>query len=90
LVKEVSVLLECNAEEISNIKDSNEFSFYSLFSINKNEVDSLIREAKSKEKFENAAILILDNLNEYYKKNLLSNDVKNLLFEIKKNHISPS
>ena len=43
-----------------------------------------------KENFENAAVLILDNLNEYYKKNLLSNDVKNLLFEIKKNHISPS
>tara|TARA_B100001113_G_scaffold351097_1_gene349482 strand:+ start:3482 stop:4279 length:798 start_codon:yes stop_codon:yes gene_type:complete len=90
LVKEVSVLLECNAEEISNIKYNNEFPFYSLFSINKNEVDSLIKEAKSKENFEKAAVLILDNLNEYYKKNLLSNDVKNLLFEIKKHHISPS
>ena len=89
LVKEVSVLLECNAEEISNIKYNNEFPFYSLFSINKNEVDSLIKEAKSKENFEKAAVLILDNLNEYYKKNLLSNDVKNLLFEIKKYHISP-
>ena len=89
LVKEVSVLLECNAEEISNIKYNNEFPFYSLFSINKNEVDSLIKEAKSKENFEKAAVLILDNLNEYYKKNLLSNDVKNLLFEIKKHHISP-
>ena len=32
------------------------------------------------------ADVILDNLNEYYKKNLLSNDVKSLLFEIKKNH----
>ncbi len=89
LVKEVSVLLECNAEEISNIEYNNEFPFYSLFSINKNEVDSLIKEAKSKENFEKAAVLILDNLNEYYKKNLLSNDVKNLLFEIKKHHISP-
>ena len=89
LVKEVSVILECNAEEMSNIKSNHEFPFYSLFSINKNEVDSLIKEAKSKENFEKAAVLILDNLNEYYKKNLLSNDVKNLLFEIKKHHISP-
>ena len=90
LVKEVSKLLKCDTEEISNIKDKSEFPYYSLFSINKNEVDSIIKEAKSKENFENAAVLILDNLNEYYKKNLLSNDVKNLLFEIKKNHISPS
>ena len=40
----------------------------------------------AKDSFEDAAGFILENLNEYYKKNLLSDDVKKLLYEIKKNY----
>tara|TARA_B100001996_G_scaffold364107_1_gene332852 strand:- start:395 stop:1192 length:798 start_codon:yes stop_codon:yes gene_type:complete len=86
LILEVSSLLDCNPEDISIIKGKNDFKFYSLFSLNKKEVDNLISEALSKDSFEDAAGFILENLNEYYKKNLLSDDVKKLLYEIKKNY----
>ncbi len=90
LVLEVSKIIDCNPEEISHIKKNNKFQFYSLFSLNNNEVDSLLKEVISKENFETAAVLILDNLNEHYKKNLLSDDVKKLLHEIKKSYVSSS
>ena len=86
LILEVSSLMNCKPEDISEIKYENDFGFYSLFSLNKKEVDNLINEALSKDSFEIAANFILEGLNEHYKKNILSDDVKKLLFEIKKKY----
>ena len=90
LISEVSSLMNCKPEDISKVKHKNEFRFYSLFSLNKKEVDNLINEALSKDSFENTADFILENLNDHYKKNILSDDVKKLLYEIKKNYKSSS
>ena len=90
LISEVSSLMNCKPEDISKVKHKNEFRFYSLFSLNKKEVDNLINEALSKDSFENTADFILENLNDYYKQNILSDDVKKLLYEIKKNYKSSS
>ena len=90
LISEVSSLMNCKPEDISKVKHKNKFRFYSLFSLNKKEVDSLINEALSKDSFENTADFILENLNDHYKKNILSDDVKKLLYEIKKNYKSSS
>lgn len=90
LISEVSFLMNCKPEDISKVKYKNDFRFYSLFSLNKKEVDNLINEALSKDSFENTADFILENLNDYYKKNILSDDVKKLLYEIKKNYKSSS
>lgn len=90
LILEVSSFMNCTPEDISKVEDKNDFKFYSLFSLNNNEVDNLINEALSKDSFENAADFILENLNDHYKKNILSDDVKKLLYEIKNTHKSSS
>jgi hypothetical protein len=55
-----------------------------------NEVDNLLLEASSKETFEEAANLILQNLKNDYDKNLTNNNIKDLLYKLKKKYFLPS
>ena len=80
---ELSSLLNVDFEEIKKSKQ-NDSEYYSLFSLDKNKVDDLMIIAKSKENFEEASNIILENLNDEFQNKINHEKIKNLLSSIKK------
>ena len=83
LNNELSSLLNTDLEEIKKLKQNNS-EYYSLFSLDKNKVDDLMIIAKSKENFEQASNIILENLNDEFQHKINHEKIKNLLISIKK------
>ena len=80
---ELSSLLNLDLEEIKKSKE-NDSEYYSLFSLDKNKVDDLMIIAKSKESFEQASNIILENLNDEFQNKINNEKIKKLLSSIKK------
>ena len=80
---ELSSLLNVDLEEIKKSK-VNDSEYYSLFSLDKNKIDDLMIIAKSKESFEQASNIILENLNDEFQNKINNEKIKNLLSSIKK------
>jgi hypothetical protein len=90
LVKETCDIVDCKKKDLLQKIEKNNSDYYSFFSLTNNEVDNLLLEASSKETFEEAANLILQNLKNDYDKNLTNNNIKDLLYKLKKKYFLPS
>ena len=90
LVKETCDIVDCKKKDLLQKTEKNNSDYYSFFSLTNNEVDNLLLEASSKETFEEAANLILQNLKNDYDKNLTNTNIKDLLYKLKKKYFLPS
>jgi len=90
LVNETCNLIGCDKENLFNITIKNESDYYSFFSLTSKEVDNLILEASSKETFEEAANIILNNINNDYSNKLTSKEIRSLLHKLKKDQSLPA
>ena len=90
LVNETCNLIGCNKENLFNITVKKESDYYSFFSLTSKEVDNLILEASSKETFEEAANIILNNINNDYSNKLTSKEIRSLLHKLKKDQSLPA
>ena len=77
-------------ENLFNITIKKESDYYSFFSLTSKEVDNLILEASSKETFEEAANIILNNINNDYSNKLTSKEIRSLLHKLKKDQSLPA
>lgn len=90
LVNETCNLVGCDKENLFNITIKKESDYYSFFSLTSKEVDNLILEASSKETFEEAANIILNNINNDYSNKLTSKEIRSLLHKLKKDQSLPA
>ena len=90
LVNETCNLVGCDKKNLFNITIKKESDYYSFFSLTSKEVDNLILEASSKETFEEAANIILNNINNDYSNKLTSKEIRSLLHKLKKDQSLPA
>ena len=85
LIKELSGILEINQQLLNKIKNNN-YKKFEIFNKELNEINEILREAKSCNDFNKGAEVILENLNEEYENKLEDPKVIDVLNEIKKSY----
>tara|TARA_B110000438_G_scaffold27292_1_gene26131 strand:- start:77693 stop:78478 length:786 start_codon:yes stop_codon:yes gene_type:complete len=85
LIKELSGILEIN-QQLLNKTNNNNYKKLEIFNKEINEINEILREAKSCNNFNKGAEIILENLNEEYENKLEDPKVVEVLNEIKKSY----